>query len=123
VFNLVYPDWKTSNQDYVRSLCEGEEKGDVLVVKKDGALIGFISYFLKPEKKGGEIGINAVHPEYQKRGIGTAMYEHVLKRMEEEGIELVEVGTGGDPSHRAARRAYEKCGFVSLPLVRYYKSL
>ena len=123
MFKLVYPDWKTSNQVYVRALCQGEDRDKVLVVEEDGLVIGFISYFLKLEKKSGEIGINAVHPEFQNRGVGTMMYEHVLGRMEEQGIEIVEVGTGGDPSHIAARRAYEKCGFAALPLVRFYKAL
>ena len=123
VFDRVYPDWRTSNQEYVRGLCEGQQKKRVLVVEEDGRAIGFVSYFVKPERKSGEIGINAIHPDYQNRGIGTMMYEHVLEIMEGHGIELVEVGTGGDLSHRAARRAYEKCGFVSLPLVRYYKAL
>jgi hypothetical protein len=51
------------------------------------------------------------------------MYDHVLSKMKAEGIRVVHVGTGGDFSHLPARRAYGKCGFVPLPLVRYYASL
>jgi hypothetical protein len=43
--------------------------------------------------------------------------------MREGGMKVVEVGTGGDEGHAAARRTYEKAGFTGLPLVRYYQKL
>jgi hypothetical protein len=33
------------------------------------------------------------------------------------------VETGGDPGHAAARRTYEKAGYILLPIARYFKSL
>ena len=33
------------------------------------------------------------------------------------------VGTGGDPGHAPARRAYEQAGFTALPIVNYVKKL
>jgi hypothetical protein len=52
------------------------------------------------------------------------MYEHVLARMKELGAALATIGTGGDPSHAPARRAYEKAGFGPvLPSVHLYKLL
>jgi ribosomal protein S18 acetylase RimI-like enzyme len=69
----------------------------------------------------GEIGNNAVHPDVQGRGIGPQMYRHALERLRELGMRFVKVGTGGDPAHAPARRAYEKVGFdVQLPGVEYY---
>jgi GNAT superfamily N-acetyltransferase len=123
IFNCVYPDWKKSNREYLKSLCEGVDKKNILVAEEDHAVIGFISYFLNPQEKSGELGLNAVHPAHQNKGIGTRMYKHVLKRMKTRGIKVVQVGTGGDPSHLQARRVYEKSGFVTLQLVRYYKAL
>lgn len=123
IFKLVYPDWKSSTRKYIQSLCEGKEREKIFVVEEKGILIGFISFFIYSEKQSGEFGINAIHPDHQNRGIGTMMYEHVLALMKKEEVRLVEVSTGGDISHAAARRAYEKCGFVPLPLVKYYKAL
>ena len=52
------------------------------------------------------------------------MYELVLERMREQGMLLATVGTGGDPSHAPARRAYEKVGFgPALPSVWLYRRL
>jgi hypothetical protein len=36
---------------------------------------------------------------------------------------LVQVATGGDEGHAAARALYEAAGFTGLPLVRYYREL
>ena len=123
IFDLVYPDWKKSHREYVASLCKGGDKHNIFVAEDDEGIIGYVSYFIHRDKRSGELGLNAVHPKHQNKGIGTKMYKRVLKRMKAEGVDVVNVGTGGDPSHLPARRAYEKCGFVALPLVRYYISL
>jgi hypothetical protein len=40
------------------------------------------------------------------------------------GMRYATVGTGGDPSHEPARRAYEKAGFsVHIPSVYMYREL
>ena len=52
------------------------------------------------------------------------MYGFALQRMREAGMTAATVGTGGDPSHAPARRAYEKAGFgPALPTVYFYRSL
>lgn len=122
IFGLVYPDWRTSYRQYLKSLCHGKDKKNILVIETNGVVVGFISFFLNSKKKSGQLGLNAVSPEYQNRGLGSRMYGHVLGIMKK-GIKIVDVGTGGDESHAAARQAYEKVGFTSLPLVRYYKAL
>jgi hypothetical protein len=44
--------------------------------------------------------------------------------MKEFGMALATVGTGADPSHAPARRAYEKAGFgAALPSVSLYRLL
>lgn len=123
IFPIAYPDWRKSHRKYIKSLCAGKDRKNILVVQDGGVVIGFISYFMNLRKKSGALGLNAVHPDYQGNGIGPKMYRCVLGRMKQRGVKLVDVGTGGDPSHLPARRAYEKCGFTPLPLMRYYKKL
>lgn len=65
----------------------------------------------------------AVDPTAQRQGIGRRLIETALDYMRSEGVTRAELGTGGDPGHAAARRAYERAGFVGLPLVHYYKEL
>jgi hypothetical protein len=52
-----------------------------------------------------------------------ALIAFALDRLRADGVRLAVVGTDGDPGHLPARRAYEKAGFTSLPLVRYYMEL
>jgi ribosomal protein S18 acetylase RimI-like enzyme len=125
LFRAVYPDWKASQTAYLQQLLDGDDAGNVWVAEDVGSaeLVGFVHYSINTAAGSGEIGINAVAPHRQGVGIGTAMYNHVLGLMGEQGLKLVHVSTGGDDSHFAARRAYEKAGFRPLPLTRFYKRL
>lgn len=123
IYTRLYPDWKQSQAEGVARVCQNRERNTVWVAEVDGVVVGFIAYELKRAQRVGEIQLLAVHPEHQNRGIGTQLNTFALAKMKEGGMELAEVGTGGDPGHAPARRAYEKAGYTPLPLVRYYKAL
>lgn len=73
---------------------------------------------LNRDTKVGEIGLNAIDPAHAGKGLGTGMYDFSIGRMKEAGMKVATVGTGGDPSHAPARRAYQKAGFsVEIPSV------
>lgn len=96
---------------YLVSLLMPESSWEIYVVEQAGVIVGFVSLQLNQERKSGEIGLNAVHPDYAGTGIGTAMYEFAIARLQEVGLRVALVSTGGDPSHAPARRAYQKAGF------------
>jgi GNAT superfamily N-acetyltransferase len=105
-------------------VCAADSPHHVLVVTLDGEIVGFVSFTIDAGKRTGEIGLNAVHPDHAGKGIGTWMYEQVLAHMKERGMALATVGTGGDPSHAPARRAYAKAGFgPAIPSISLYKLL
>jgi GNAT superfamily N-acetyltransferase len=109
---------------HLDEICAAQSGHQVLVVTCAERTVGFVSYTLDAEQRTGEIGLNAVLPEYAGRGIGTWMYEHVLATMRAAGMQLAVVGTGGDDSHAPARRSYEKAGFgPGIPSVYLYKLL
>jgi GNAT superfamily N-acetyltransferase len=122
VYPLLYPDWTKSQADVVESVCN-DPRNTVWVAEVNGGVVGFIAYELNLQKRVGTVQLLAVHPEHQNRGIGTQLNSFALDRMRESGMEMAEVGTGGDPGHAPARRSYEKAGYTGLPLVRYYKAL
>lgn len=108
----------------LEDLCRPESAYRVFVVSIDDAIVGFFSFTIDAAKRTGEIGLNAVHPDHAGRGVGTEMYAYAMARMKESGMALATVSTGGDPSHAAARRAYEKAGFGhAIPSVFLYKVL
>ena len=87
-------------------------------------MVGFASFYVNETTGVGEIGNNAVRPDFQGRGIAPRLYEEVLRRMKAAGMRAVRVTTGGDPAHAPARRAYEKVGFERFtPSVTYYREL
>ncbi len=105
-------------------LCGAGSGHHVLVATIGAAVVGFASFTIDADRRVGEIRLNAVHPEHAGRGVGTAMYGHVLARMKGLGAALATVSTGGDPGHAPARRAYAKAGFgTALPSVSLYKLL
>jgi ribosomal protein S18 acetylase RimI-like enzyme len=123
IYTLIYPDWRRQQKETVELVCSHSERSIVWVAELDGMVIGFVAYKLNMEDKTGEIELLAVHPEYQNRGIGTELNNFALGKLQESGMKLAVVSTGGDPGHAPARRSYEKAGFTPLLLVRYYKAL
>ena len=123
IYKLIWPNWREQQAEGVASVCKDREKFTVLVADADGVVAGFIAYELKLEEKKGEVYLLAVHPDYQNRGVGTALNNAALDKMRESGIALVSVETGGDPGHAPARRSYEKAGYTGLPIVRYFQDL
>jgi ribosomal protein S18 acetylase RimI-like enzyme len=105
-------------------LCAPGSGHEVVVAERDGRVVGFAAFSMDAARRVGEIGLNAVHPDHAGQGVGTAMYRHVLARMREGGMAVASVGTGGDPSHAPARRAYAKAGFgPAIPSLTLYRLL
>jgi len=107
----------------VEDVCAAQ-KGPVWVAEVDGDAVGFVAIEVYDLGRSmGEISMLAVDPEHQGVGIGTALTEFALDRLKDAGMTVAMVETGGDPGHTAARRTYEKAGYVQLPRARYFKNL
>ena len=123
IFALIFPDWRAMQAETVETYSKAREDRTVWVAEVEGRIAGFAVCDLDRKEKTGEVALLAVHPDYQNRGIGTKLNEVALTHMKENGMRLAVVGTGGDPGHAPARRAYEKAGYTAMPAVRYYKEL
>ena len=123
IFRRMHPDWREDQQRAVEDVCAAK-KERVWVAEVEGTAVGFVAIELHhPERSMGEISMLAVDPDHQGSGIGTALTEFALERLEDAGMKVAMVETGGDPGHAAARRTYEKAGYVLLPIARYFKNL
>ena len=110
--------------ELLNQICEAKSSHNVFVVEHSSEIVAFCSVTFDQKSKVGVIDLNAVHPDYQGRGIGTWMYEFALDQLRAAGMSVATVGTGGDPSHAPARRAYEKAGFgPGIPSMYLYRSL
>jgi ribosomal protein S18 acetylase RimI-like enzyme len=123
IFRRQHPDWREDQRRAVEDVLATKE-GRVWVAEVDGTVVGFVAVELDhPERSMGEISMLAVDPDHQGGGIGTTLTEFALDRLKDAGMKVAMVETGGDPGHAAARRTYEKAGYVLLPIARYFKNL
>jgi GNAT superfamily N-acetyltransferase len=113
-----------AQEGLLASLLPADSGWELFVAQSSAEIVGFCSVRLNHETTVGEMGLNAVDPAHRGKGIGTAMYEFAVARLKEAGMKVATVGTGGDPSHAPARRAYRKAGFeVEIPSVWMYRKL
>jgi ribosomal protein S18 acetylase RimI-like enzyme len=123
IFRRQHPDWRLDQRRAVETALAAE-KTSVWVAELGAGAVGFVAVELHhPEDNMGEISMLAVDPDYQGSGIGTVLTEFALDRLKDAGMTVAMVETGGDPGHAAARRTYEKAGYVHLPIARYFKNL
>lgn len=124
IFELHYHDWRWQYAKTIRGIPAAGDETRVFVAELDGFVAGFVFTMVDKKRKTGEIGLNAVDPKWQGRGIGRAMYAFALEDLKERGAAVVSVGTGGDAAHEPARRAYEALGFdKAIPGMYLFKLL
>jgi GNAT superfamily N-acetyltransferase len=116
-------DWAACLEDHLRSLVRSSERRRLVVAEDSGMVVGFAHYEVDRAAKCGRLGVSAVHPARQGRGIGPLMYAYVLREMRAKGLKYATAETPGDAAHARARRAYEKVGFAALPMVQYVVEL
>jgi GNAT superfamily N-acetyltransferase len=120
---LHQPDWRAVQAEAVRSSCTTDER-DVFVAVADGRPVGFAAVALNAfHDRMGIVDIIAVDPGYQQRGIAGQLMDRSAAHMRAHGMDIVAVGTGGDPGHAPARALYESLGYTALPGVRYLSLL
>jgi RimJ/RimL family protein N-acetyltransferase len=124
IYDLAQRRDDEAQEALLASLMAADSGWALFVAQAGDEIVGFVAVHLNRETQLGEIGLNAVDPAHAGKGIGTAMYELAVARMRQEGMKVATVGTGGDPSHAPARRAYRKAGFdVEIPSVWMYRLL
>ena len=124
IAKVAFVNLEKEQADHLNDLCRDDSKHRVLIVEDRVNIVGFCALQFDHDIKLGEVGLNAVDPAHQNKGIGSWMYEAALEEMRVAGMRAVTVGTGADDSHAPARRAYQKVGFsAAVPGVHYYRSL
>jgi len=124
IYDLAQRRDEEGHATFLDSLLASDSPWEVYVAENGDVVAGFIAVQANAETLVGELGLNAVDPAHAGTGIGTKMYEFAVSRLKRLGMNVAMVGTGGDPSHAPARRAYEKAGFgAELPTIWMFKKL
>ena len=99
-----------------------EAPDQVLVAEVEGHLAGYMTYRINTKASTGTVSYNAVHPDFQGRGIATALITRVLGLFREKGLRYSRVTTL--ETDVRARGLYEKAGFTELvKLIDYVQEL
>ncbi|MFZ9858163.1 MAG: GNAT family N-acetyltransferase [Roseiflexaceae bacterium] len=124
ISDIVHRNNDAEQAQYLASILAPNSEWELHVATQDDLVIGFVSIQINHTTTVGEIGLNAVHPDWSGAGIGTTLYTFALDRMRAAGMRAATVSTGGDDSHAPARRAYQKAGFaVGIPSIWYCQEL
>ena len=85
---------------------------DAIVCEIARTVVGYATLGLNRGTGIAEIGNNAVHPDWQGRGIGSAMQREVARRMDAEGFTRFAVSTL--TNDLPAQHVYEKLGYKQI---------
>ena len=123
VYRSFYPNgWEDRQRADVARFLD-EEGARVRIAIANGRVLGWVGLRCHDEDRLGEIYMLAVEPGEQRKGIAQALIEHDEETLRSAGMELVMVETGGDPGHAPARACYEKAGYDTWPVARYFRRL
>ncbi len=108
---------KTINKDhFIKVYYKGIESDDIefLVYRKDGKILGFLSFYihhyLHHDEDTGEIVELVVMPEYRGLRIGQHLIKTIEEIAKEKGLEQIELSTS--TYRKKAHHFYEAHGYV-----------
>lgn len=90
------------------------------VAEHEGRVIGYATAQISRSARSetGTVGYNAVDPDYQRQGVGTALLERVMEFLKDQGARVLTVVTL--TVDEPACRMYERLGFKELTRIIYY---
>jgi ribosomal protein S18 acetylase RimI-like enzyme len=121
IFDRLYrPEWRAAQAANVRRNCLADGAESFVMAGSDDVAVGFVVLQQDQDESLGVVEMIAVHPDHQRRGHARALMVFAIQRLRDQGLGLINVGTGGDAGHAPARALYEAVGFTGVPLVNYY---
>lgn len=114
--------WEDDYRNEVPSLLAPDEGRFITLAEEDGRPLGYVGWNTTGVSSG-RLEMVAVHPHARRRGIARALCLAALTDLQQLGVSVVHIGTGGDEFHAPARALYESLGFVPYPTVDYARTL
>jgi ribosomal protein S18 acetylase RimI-like enzyme len=92
---------------------------DIVVVAPDGRFAAFCVIWLDPVNRVGLFEPVGVHPEFQRHGLGKALVQDGLRRMQEQCMNSAIVCAVCD--NPAAHGLYQSAGFRDLDILQTFQ--
>ena len=125
VFQHQHGHWEQDYREEAPTLHAPEAgRNAAVATQTDDTIAGLISWRVDAKARHGEIYLLAVSPRHRRRHVGTSarrppLCEHAMAQMRSAEVEVVQIGTGGDPFNAPARALYERLGFTQVPVAVY----
>ncbi len=103
--------WTDRKAAEVMDFCR-QHPNQIVVAEEDGQTVGYATFYWSPADKIGEVGNNAVLPQFRGRGVGTALIVETIRIMKDWGAEILRVTTF--EHDYPARHIYERLGFREI---------
>jgi len=123
VFQHQHGHWREGYATDIPTLDDPKSGRHVAIAEIDEAIIGFVSWKIGVKPNHGEIHLLAVSEPCRREHVGRELCLYAMAEMKRSGIDVVEIGTGGDAFHLPARSLYESLGFTPIPVVAYLKKI
>lgn len=123
VFDVQHGNWRDDYRRQVPGLHDPEQNKHVAVAEVDGVVVGYVGWQAEPLRGYGRVEMLVVAADHRRDHVGTALCHHAFSELRRLGVQMVEIGTGGDAFHAPARGLYESLGCVKLPTAVYYRRL
>jgi ribosomal protein S18 acetylase RimI-like enzyme len=125
LFDLHHGRWQQDYRDEIPTLHDPVAGRWIAVAEVDRAPVGLVAWSVDAARPDhGRIQLLAVSPPYRREEIGRRLCRHAIDALKAAGVEVVELGTGGeDAFHAPARALYESIGFLKVPIAGYIKKI
>jgi len=88
-----------------------------LVAEEGGKVVGYVIGLVRKWGEGHVVSL-AVHPEYRRKGVATALMKELLRRFNDKGVRAARLEVR--VSNEAAIKLYEKLGFKKVGIIKRY---
>lgn len=123
LFQAHHGQWEQDYRDEVPTLNDPPAGRHVAVAEVDQTIAGYVAWKIGERTDHGEIDLLAVSSSHRRQRAGRELCLHAIAQMKAVGVEVVEIGTGSDPFHAAARGLYESLGFTKVLIAGYLKKV
>jgi len=123
LFELHHGQWQQEYRDELRGLHDPAARRWVVVADVGGDIAGFVAWNSAGRPDHGRIYLLAVSEPHRRGHVGSRLSLHAIDAMKANGVEVVEIRTGGDAFHAGARALYESLGFIKVPIAGYIKKV
>ena len=123
LFTVHHGQWEQDYRDELPRLHDPAARRWIAVAEVGGNVAGFVAWDSAGRPDHGRIQLLAVAEPYRRDHVATRLCRHALDAMKADGVEVVELGTGEDAFHAAARALYESLGFIKVPIAGYITKL